>query len=49
MDFFYFIMVNSAKNFLNKKNHLSCDSTTEEVLTTTNLPLIKFKYTELDL
>ena len=28
-------MVNSAKNILNKKNCLSCDSTMEEVLTTT--------------
>ena len=28
-------MVNSAKNILNKKNHLTCDSTIEEVLTTT--------------
>ena len=45
----YFIMVNSTKNILNKKNRLTCDSTTEEVLTTTNLPLIKIKYTELDL
>ena len=37
MDSFHFIMVNSArKTFLNKKNCLTCDSTTEEVLTTTN-------------
>ena len=28
-------MVNSMKNILNKKNYLSCDSTMEEVLTTT--------------
>ena len=27
-------MVNSAKNILNKKNRLTCDHTTEEVLTT---------------
>ena len=33
---FHFIMVNSAKTFLIKKNHLTCDSTTEEVLTTLN-------------
>ena len=31
-----FIMVNSAKTFLIKKNCLTCDHTTEEVLTTTN-------------
>ena len=48
MDFFHFIMVNSAKNILNKKNRLTCDSTTE-VLTTTNLPLIRITYTELDI
>ena len=49
IDSFHFIMVNSTKNILNKKNHLTCDSTTEEVLTTTILPLIKSKYTELNL
>ena len=31
-----FIMVNSAKTFLNKKSHLTCDHTMREVLTTTN-------------
>ena len=31
-----FIMVNSTKNILIKKNHLTCDHTTEEVLATTN-------------
>ena len=35
MDSFHFTMVNSVKNILNKKNHLTCDSTMEEVLTTT--------------
>ena len=29
-----FTMVNSMKNILIKKNHLTCDNTTEEVLTT---------------
>ena len=33
----YSIMVNSAKNILNKKNRLTCDHTTEEVLTTFNI------------
>ena len=29
-----YTMVNSMKNILIKKNHLTCDHTTEEVLTT---------------
>ena len=33
---FYFIMVNSAKKELIKKNHLTCDHTMREVLTTSN-------------
>ena len=49
MDSCCFTMVNSVKNILLKKNRLTCDSTTEEVLTTTNLPFIKIKYTKLDL
>ena len=43
-------MVNSAwKTILIKKNHLTCDSTTEEVLTITNIIFIKTKHTILDL
>ena len=29
-----YTMVNSVKNILTKKTHLTCDHTTEEVLTT---------------
>ena len=46
-----FIMVNSMKNYSHKKNCLTCDHTTGEVLTTTNNDYnnIYFKHLELDL
>ena len=49
IDSCYFTMVNSTKKtFLIKKNCLTCDSTTGEVLTTTNkIPITK--HIELDL
>ena len=37
------------KTILIKKNHLTCENTTEEVLTTTNIIIIKTKHTKLDL
>ena len=42
----YFIMVNSAKTILIKKNHLTCDHTTGDVLTTTNND---FQHTHLNI
>ena len=44
-----FIMVNSAKIYSNKKNCLTCDHTTEEVLTTTITHLSSKHIVEFDL